>query len=104
MTKKNDNIVTGKTKSGIKFMIDKRIADDSRTLLYIRQMRKYRDDPDNLFKATDAVYDLLELIFGSSEGLSVFMNEVAAHHGGIADSASLIMELNEIIEAAKLKN
>lgn len=103
-TKTNSTIVTGQTKSGIKFAIDKRITDDSRTMYYIRQMRKYRNDDDNKLKASDAVYDLLELIFGSGEGLQLFMNEVAAHHDGVADGESLFAELNDIFEAAGLKN
>lgn len=102
----NENIVSGKTKTGIKFKVDKRIADDSRTLFYIRQMRKYRNSENNedKLKASDAVYDLLELIFGSGEGLAIFMNEVAAHHDGVADGKSLMAELSDIFEAAGIKN
>ena len=102
----NENIVSGKTRTGIKFKIDKRIADDSRALFYLRQMRKYRknNDKESKLKASDSMYDLLELIFGSDEGLEIFMNEVAAHHDGVADGVALMDELSDLFEAVGLKN
>lgn len=102
----NENIIKGQTKSGIKFQIDKRITEDNRAMYFVRNMRKYKDDEDEDSKAkvTDAVYSLLELVFGSGDGLMVFMNEVAHRHDGVADSVSLMQELSEIFEACGLKN
>jgi hypothetical protein len=98
---KNDNIVTGKTKSGIKFQLDKRISDDARLLLYLTKMQ---DESLDLSSKSQALFSLLELIFGSGEGLKIFMNEVAAKHNGIADVKSLIAELTDMLEALNLKN
>lgn len=98
---KNDNIVTGKTKSGIKFQLDKRISDDARLLLYLTKMQ---DESLDLTSKSQALFSLLELIFGSGEGLKIFMNEVAAKHNGIADVKSLIAELTDMLEALNLKN
>lgn len=100
----NENIVTGETRSGIKFAIDKRIKDDSRALFYVRNMRKKIDSTEDKLKATDAVYSLLELVFGSNGGLETFLNEVAYHHDGVADVTSLMEELTDIFEAVDLKN
>lgn len=100
----NDNIVIGETRSGIKFKIDKRVKDDNRTMYHIRNMRKYKDSTENADKAIDAVYSLLEVIFGSGDGLETFMNEVAYRHEGVADSESLMEELNDIFEVVGLKN
>lgn len=100
----NNNIVIGETRTGIKFKIDKRVADDNRTMYYIRTMRKYRDSEDDKMKSVDAVYSLLEVIFGSGAGLETFLNEVAYRHDGVADSVSLMEELNDIFEVIGLKN
>lgn len=102
----NENIVKGRTKSGIKFQIDKRITEDNRAMYFVRNMRKYKDseDTEEKLKVTDAVYSLLELIFGSGDGLMIFMNEVALKHNGVADSVSLMKELTDIFEACNLKN
>ena len=100
----NNNIVTGETRSGIKFAIDKRVKDDNRVMYYIRNMRKYKDGSADVEKASDAVYSLLEVIFGSGDGFVTFMNEVAYHHDGVADSPALMEELNDIFEVIGLKN
>lgn len=100
----NTNIVSGETRTGIKFKIDKRVTEDNRTMYYIRTMRKYKDSTDDQSKVVDAVYSLLEVIFGSGDGLITFMNEVAYHHDGVADSPALMEELNDIFEVIGLKN
>lgn len=104
----NENIIEGKTRSGIQFKVDRRIKEDARTLFYIRKLRKYKAETDKTTEkaeaAIDAVYSLLEVIFGTEEGLMIFMNEVAARHDGLAAPAVLIDELNDIIEACDLKN
>ena len=101
---KNENIIKGQTKSGIKFTIDKRITEDSRVMFYIRDLRKYKETKDKPEEALDAMYSLLELMFGNKDQLMIFMNEVAAKHGGVADPSSLMQELNELFEACNLKN
>ncbi len=100
----NENLIIGQTRSGIKFKIDKRISEDNRTMYFIRNMRKYKDDKEKQEQVIDAVYSLLELIFGTGDGLVIFMNEVALKHGGVADSGSLMEELTDIFEACDLKN
>ena len=100
----NENIIEGQTKSGVKFKIDKRITEDARIMYYIRNLRKYKDEKDKSTEAIDAMYSLLELMFGSGDGLMVFMNEVAFKHDGVADTEALMQELNEIFDACKLKN
>lgn len=100
----NENLLTGETRSGLKFNIDKRVKDDSRVMFYIRNMRKYKDSTEDQDKAIDAVYSLLEVIFGSGDGLEAFLNEVAFRHNGIADPASLMDELSDIFEVVGLKN
>ncbi len=104
---KNENIIKGQTKSGIKFTIDKRITEDSRVMFYIRNLRKYKETkikPEEAEDALDAMYSLLELIFGNKDQLMIFMNEVAARHNGVADASSMMQELNELFEACNLKN
>lgn len=104
----NENIIEGKTRSGIQFKVDRRIKEDARTLFYIRKLRKYKTETDKDTEkaeaAIDAVYSLLEVIFGTEEGLMLFMNEVAARHDGVAATAVLVDELNDIMEACDLKN
>ena len=104
MDKINENIIEGQTQTGIKFRIDKRIKEDNRTMYFIRNMRKFKDDPEKQEQVLDAVYSLLELIFGSGDGLLIFLNETAVRHDGVADSTSLIAELSDIFEACGLKN
>lgn len=94
-------IVTGETRSGLKFQIDKRIKDDVRTMRYLTQMQNQRAD---IFTKSEALFSLLNLMFGTEDNLSVFMDEVAALHNGVADVPSLIDELTDIFESIKLKN
>lgn len=101
---KNENIIKGQTKSGIKFTIDKRITEDYRVMFYIRDLRKYKETKDKPEEALDAMYSLLELMFGNKDQLMIFMNEVASKHNGVADPSSLMQELNELFEACNLKN
>lgn len=100
----NEQFIEGQTRSGIKFKIDKRITEDNRTMYFIRNMRKYKDNKEKQDMVTDSLYSLFELMFGSGEGFLTFMNEVAARHDGVADSATLIDELTDIFEACNLKN
>lgn len=101
MATRNDNIIKGKTQTGIKFALDKRIQDDSRLLLYLTRMEdKKRSDMER----GQALMSLMELMFGSDAGLETFFNEVAAKHNGIADKESLMAELSDIFEALNIKN
>lgn len=97
----NENIVTGKTSTGIKFSLDKRIKDDARLLFWLS---KIQNDDLEVMERNKALFSLLELIFGSGEGLNTFLNEVAVKHDGVADITSLMNELNEMFEALAIKN
>lgn len=97
----NENIVKGKTSSGIQFTLDKRIKDDARLLFWLSRIQ--RDDLE-VMERNNALFSLLELIFGSGEGLNAFLNEVANKHDGVADITSLMNELNDMFEALAIKN
>ena len=92
-------LIKGKTSSGLKYQIDPAVKDDTRVLRY---MTKMGDESLPKMEQVKYLFELLELIFGS--GLDAFLNEVAYLHNGVADPASLLAELKEIIDAAKLKN
>lgn len=97
----NENIVTGKTSSGIQFTLNKRIKDDARLLFWLSRIQ---DESLDVMERNKALFSLLGLIFGSDDGLNVFLNEVAAKHDGVADITSLMTELNEMFEALAIKN
>ena len=97
----NENIVKGKTSSGIQFTLDKRIKDDARLLFWLSRIQ--RDDLE-VMERNNALFSLLELIFGSGDGLNTFLNEVANKHDGVADITSLMNELNDMFEALAIKN
>ena len=97
----NENIVKGETSTGIKFTLDKRIKDDARLMFWLS---KVQNDELEIMKRNQALFSLLELIFGSGEGLNAFLNEVAAKHNGVADVGSLMDELNDMFEALAIKN
>ena len=99
--RKDENIITGKTSTGIKFTLDKRIKDDARILYWITKMD---DERLEMMERNKALFSLLEIIFGTGEGLQTFLNEVASKHNGVADVDSLIGELHDMFEALKLKN
>ena len=97
----NENIVTGKTSSGIAFTLDKRIKDDARLLFGLSRIQ---NEDLNVMERNKALFDMLEFIFGSGDGLKAFLNEVAAKHDGVADVTSLMAELNDMFEALAVKN
>ena len=98
-------IVKGTTKSGIKFHLDSKIKDDTRLLFLMSMMQKGNpDDKDSMLKASDAMSNLLTLIFGSDENVMAFMNEVAAKHNGMCNAKYMIAELNDMFEAINGKN
>lgn len=100
MAEKNKSIIKAETRSGIKLVINERIKEDARLLFYLSKLQdKEISDMDK----NPYLFKFLELIFGS-EGITTFMNEVAAHHDGVADIKSLIEEINDVFEALKLKN
>lgn len=101
MSTKNTNIVKGSTKSGIKYQIDVRVKDDARLLLYLSRVQsKTNEEMDKV----QALMSILELLFGSGEGLEAFFNEVAVKHDGVADVGSLTDELLDIFEVLGIKN
>ena len=98
---KNENIIHGKTKSGIEFTLDKRVKDDTRLLLWLTNLQ---DEKKSMIQKSDALFALLRFLFGGEETLAVFMDEVAARHDGVADVRSLLAELSDMLEALDIKN
>ena len=97
---KNDKIVKGTTKSGIKFQIDERIKDDTRLLQLICDAQdKDASDMDK----SKALFNLIALIFGGKDGAMEFQNTVASVHDGFCTTSDLMLELNEIFEAVNAK-
>lgn len=90
----------GKTKSGIVFELDERIKDDTRLTMLLVRMQKVKEP----MEASAAMYDLLNLIFGSEENTFAFMNEVAEKHDGVCSTDVMLAELTEMLEAIKAKN
>lgn len=94
-------MVTGKTKSGIKFQLDERVKDDARFLYY---MTKAQDDEADTNEKLKAIMGMLKLIFGSDEGVINFMNAVAASNDGVCNVETMISELTEMFDALDAKN
>lgn len=94
-------VVKGKTKSGIKYQLDSRIKDDARFLYYLT---KAQNDEADVSEISKAVMSLLQLIFGSDEGVIGFMNAVAATNDGICDVKTMLAELTEMFDALNAKN
>lgn len=93
-------VVKGVTKSGIKFQLDSKIKDDARLLFLLTKAQK-TEDPT---ASGAAMMDLLSLIFGSDDGVFVFMNEVADKHKGVCGVKDMIAELQEMFDALNAKN
>lgn len=94
-------MIKGKTKSGIKFQLDERIKDDARFLYYLA---KAQDDEADMGEKSKAVMGILKLVFGSDEGVIVFMNTVASKNGGVCNLDSMLSEMSEMFEALNAKN
>lgn len=99
--KTDDNLIQGETRSGLKFSINATVKDDTRVLYLLTRMQK---QSLSLEIKNQALFDLLEVIFGSGDEFFTFQNEVAYRHGGVADAQSLMDEITDIFEAVKLKN
>lgn len=95
-------MIEGKTKSGISFTINEKVSEDMRVALLIAQAKKAANEEKDAVDQMEPVIKLLELIFG--ESMMQFMDAVASTHNGVCDAKSMILELNEIFEAVKLKN
>lgn len=96
-----DNVIQGETRSGLKFSINAAVKDDTRVLYLLTRMQK---QSLSLEIKNQALFDLLEVVFGSGDEFFTFQNEVAFRHGGVADAQSLMDEITDIFEAVKLKN
>lgn len=94
-------MITKKTKSGIEFSIDERIKDDARLIRYLVKIQN-KSVPEN--DKMQAVFDLIDFIFGSGEGADAFMNAVAEHHDGVCSVNALVAELKEIFTLINAKN
>jgi hypothetical protein len=97
----NDNIVKGKTSSGIEFTLDKRIKDDARFLYFLA---KVQDESADMGEKSKAIVGLLGLVFGSDEGVLNFMNAVAAVNDGVCGVDQMLHELTEIFDSLDAKN
>lgn len=95
------NLIEGETRTGLKFKIDERVKDDTRCLYLLSRMQK---ESLSMMDKNVALFDLLEVVFGSGDEFNTFLNEVAFRHNGVADARSLIDEITDIFEAVKLKN
>lgn len=96
-----DNTIQGETRTGLKFSINAAVKDDTRVMYLLTRMQKQSLD---VMLRNQALFDLLEVVFGSGETFMTFMNEVAFRHNGVADPQSLMDEITDIFEAVKLKN
>ena len=94
-------MISGKTKSGIKFNLDERIKDDARVLYMLVQIQS---DKVEVERKGVLVFDMLRMIFGTDEGVMTFMDSVAQKHDGICSTEVLLKELNEIFDALGAKN
>lgn len=98
-------LIKGTTKSGIKFQLDSKIKDDARLLFLMKMTQRYDlEDKESMVKASDALMDILILIFGTDENVIAFMNEVALKHKGVCDAKHMIAELNDMLDAVNGKN
>lgn len=105
-------MVKGKTKSGIKFQLNENIKNDARLLYIMTQLQKVKitDEMDEETRTelcqeqSKHIFNMLELIFGTGEGLMQFMDAVAAAHDGICDTNVMMLEITEMFEALNLKN
>ena len=94
-------MIKGKTKSGIKFQINERIKNDARFLYFLTKMQKKDAEFEDM---SDALMGMLELIFGSGDGVIGFMNMVASVNDGVCDADRLMAELSDIMDAINAKN
>ena len=94
-------LIEGETRSGLKFKINAAVREDTRVLYLLTRMQT---ESLPIMEKSKALFNLMEVIFGSGEGFLTFQNEVAFRHGGIVNTQTLMDEVSDIIEAAKLKN
>lgn len=94
-------MVSGTTKSGIAYTIDTRVRKDTR---FLRLLTKMQNKKISDIERAEALFSLLELMFGGEVGLSNFENEVAFRNDGVCTTETLMVEFNEIFEALNLKN
>ena len=94
-------MVKGKTKSGIRFQIDERIKSDARFIYYLSKMS---NKDVEISETSNALMGMLQLIFGSDEGVFGFMNAVAASNDGVCDVEKMLTELSDIFDHLNAKN
>lgn len=121
MSKKNENIIKATSPSGLKWTLDKRVADDWRLMGLIQEL--YTMDPtdkrpENLMGFFEKIKEVLTFIITGKilsdlegeEKAEVnkiyhdFCNLVAANHGGFASSDAILEEYNFIMETLGIKN
>ena len=96
-----DYIVSGTTKSGIAYTVDCRVRQDSR---FLHLLVKMQDKKRTQNERAEALFSLLDMLFGGEDNMILFFNEVAAHNDGICSVEILLTEIKDILEAMNLKN
>ena len=96
-----DYIVSGTTKSGIAYTVDRRVRQDSR---FLHLLVKMQDKKRTQNERAEALFSLLEMLFGGDDNILMFENEIAAHNDGICSQEQLIEELKDIFDAINAKN
>lgn len=97
------DIISGTTKSGIEFEIDKGIFDDIRVVRSLSKITSERAH-ERPMESASAIFDLCKVIFGSDEGVDAFIERIAESNDGRCDTATFMRELKEILEVANTKN
>ncbi len=96
-------IVTGETKSGVRYSIDSRIKDDAR-LLYLLTRIQSDEVKENPTEASDIIFKVFRLMFGNDDNLMAFMNAVAEANNGVCSVDVLTKEVLEMFDGLNLKN
>lgn len=121
MTKKNKYLITVTSPAGLKWTVDKRVADDWRLVGLMQEMVSFdKNDlsPENMMAFLDKVKEVLTFIITGKilsdlEGeekaeanklYHEFCNLVAAHHDGFASSDAVLEEYSFLMESLGLKN
>lgn len=89
-------MISGKTKSGFEYTIDKRVLNDWRVLNGLRNITKKDVEPDKLM---DSLFTVCEMILG--EQLDAFVDYVASQNDGYADFETISSEIFDIFTSNK---
>lgn len=121
MTSKNKNLITATSPSGLKWTLDKRVAEDWRLVGLLQDMMAINKDdisPENMMEFMDKVKEVLTFIITGKilsdlEGKEYneankiyheFCALIAAHHDGFATSEAVLEEYGFLMETLGIKN